>query len=78
MEEQLHDSESMLSAVVADAVVAMARTMIPKGPTSVHCQDCGDTIPEARRQAQPGCKYCIDCQVFYDKKPVVVGLGSSV
>jgi phage/conjugal plasmid C-4 type zinc finger TraR family protein len=26
------------------------------------CDQCGDEIPERRRQAVPGCRYCIDCQ----------------
>lgn len=27
-----------------------------------HCKDCGEEIPEARRQAVPGVKFCIECQ----------------
>ena len=30
-------------------------------PTT-ECIDCGDPIPERRRQAVPGCKRCVDCQ----------------
>lgn len=29
---------------------------------SFYCVDCGKIIPEARRQAQPGCVRCINCQ----------------
>lgn len=25
------------------------------------CEECGDIIPEKRRQAVPGTKYCRDC-----------------
>ncbi len=27
-----------------------------------HCEECGDTIPQARRIAVPGCQTCADCQ----------------
>lgn len=32
------------------------------GPAVTECQECGDTIPEKRRLAAPGCRLCIDCQ----------------
>ena len=27
-----------------------------------HCMECGDDIPEGRRKAVPGVKYCVYCQ----------------
>ncbi len=30
--------------------------------SALHCFDCGQSIPEARRQAVPGVEYCIECQ----------------
>ena len=32
------------------------------GESSTHCENCGEPIPEARRQAVPGCRYCVKCQ----------------
>ena len=34
------------------------------GPSSEFCEmpDCSEEIPLARREAVPGCRYCIDCQ----------------
>lgn len=32
------------------------------GVSNVLCEDCQDEIPEARRQALPGVRTCIDCQ----------------
>ncbi|MFA0085348.1 MULTISPECIES: TraR/DksA C4-type zinc finger protein [Vibrio] len=26
------------------------------------CEECGDPIPEQRRQKVPGCQYCTQCQ----------------
>ncbi|SAY50899.1 TraR/DksA family transcriptional regulator [Neisseria weaveri] len=30
------------------------------------CDDCGDPIPEARRQAVPGCTRCVLCQAYFE------------
>jgi len=32
--------------------------------SAVFCDDddCGAPIPQLRREAMPGCRYCIDCQ----------------
>lgn len=30
--------------------------------TGDYCLDCGEEIPEERRQAMPGCCRCISCQ----------------
>lgn len=30
--------------------------------SSFHCKDCGDEIPDNRRRAVPGVKFCIHCQ----------------
>lgn len=32
------------------------------GESNTHCENCGEPIPEARRLAVPGCRYCIKCQ----------------
>lgn len=31
------------------------------------CIDCGEAIPQARRDAQPGVQLCIDCQMDRDR-----------
>jgi phage/conjugal plasmid C-4 type zinc finger TraR family protein len=30
--------------------------------SQTYCLECGEEIPQARRAAQRGCKYCIECQ----------------
>ncbi|EGT3581537.1 TPA: TraR/DksA family transcriptional regulator [Klebsiella oxytoca] len=30
--------------------------------SATHCRDCGEKIPEQRREAVPGCQRCADCQ----------------
>lgn len=33
-----------------------------EGVVSLFCSACFEPIPEARRQAVPGCSLCVDCQ----------------
>lgn len=30
--------------------------------SATECFECGDPIPEARRQSVPGCQFCTQCQ----------------
>ncbi|HGO5395327.1 TPA: TraR/DksA family transcriptional regulator [Klebsiella michiganensis] len=30
--------------------------------SATHCADCGEEIPERRREAVAGCQRCADCQ----------------
>lgn len=45
---------------------AAALANIPRLPGTTpalwYCEDCLVAIPEARRQAVPGCTRCVDCQ----------------
>ncbi|QPK06502.1 TraR/DksA C4-type zinc finger protein [Vibrio kanaloae] len=41
----------------------LARAQQVNQRESAHeCGECGDPIPEARRQKVPGCQYCTPCQ----------------
>ena len=40
---------------------------IPRGEAATECEDCGDEIPESRRQAAPGCTRCISCQQRFER-----------
>lgn len=35
-----------------------------QGESAFECDSCGVDIPEARRQAVPGCHRCTDCQAM--------------
>jgi phage/conjugal plasmid C-4 type zinc finger TraR family protein len=63
------DEEQENAQAMVDNAVGLARLMIPKGPSAKYCGDCLEPIPQARREAQPGCKYCISCQVNHDRPP---------
>ena len=38
------------------------------------CEECGEEIPPARRQALPGVRLCIHCQEEADKEQKAVSL----
>lgn len=63
------DDEQEMAQAIVDSGIALARAMIPRGPGSKVCLDCGDPIPEERRAVQPGCRYCVTCQVAHDRMP---------
>lgn len=33
-----------------------------QGESAMDCDECGTDIPEARRLAVPGCRFCVECQ----------------
>lgn len=44
---------------------------IPKytgGVSAITCEECGYTIPEARRLAVPGTLNCADCQSLFEER----------
>ncbi|MHA5551344.1 TraR/DksA C4-type zinc finger protein [Pseudomonas aeruginosa] len=45
------------------------RTNTRLAPSALWCEDCGEQIPEARRQAAPGCECCISCQELRERTP---------
>jgi phage/conjugal plasmid C-4 type zinc finger TraR family protein len=54
-----------IDATVKDAV-ARARSSLPGGPGLSHCAECGEEIPQGRRQAVPGVRLCVACQQAQD------------
>lgn len=58
VQDQIDDS-------VADAV-DFARKRLLSGEGTMHCLECGEAIPEARRKALPGARTCVGCQAARD------------
>ena len=58
--------QDQIDASVKDAV-NMARSRLPEGKGSAHCEECGDAIPELRRKAIPGVRLCVQCQSDVEK-----------
>ena len=59
---------------VSDGVRA-ARARMPAGDGATHCDECGEEIPERRRQALPGVRTCVGCQSARDRKIVIGGVN---
>ncbi|HLS83598.1 MAG TPA: DksA/TraR family C4-type zinc finger protein [Arenimonas sp.] len=53
--------QDQIDATVKDAI-QRARSQLPSGPGRRDCEECGEAIPEARRQALPGVRLCLSCQ----------------
>ena len=53
---------------MADREFALAarRAASPAGHSTSHCQDCGESIPEGRREAVPGVTLCVECQTVQE------------
>jgi phage/conjugal plasmid C-4 type zinc finger TraR family protein len=65
VQQQIDDS-------IADAI-KRARAQLPSGPSLPNCAECGAVIPEARRQAVPGARLCVDCQAEADRHVQAAG-----
>ena len=63
--------QDQIDATVEDAV-KRARDDLPRGESLMNCEECGKTIPEARREAVPGVRLCIDCQAAHDAEAKAV------
>ena len=57
--------QDQIDASVEEAV-ERARKKIPRGESLAQCEECGEAIPEARRQAIPGVRLCVPCQEGLD------------
>lgn len=57
--------QDQIDDTVRDAV-QFARARLPAGPAEPYCEECGEIIPQARRQALPGVRTCVPCQTSRD------------
>ena len=53
--------QDQIDDTVSDAVSA-ARARMPFGESAQYCDECGEPIPEKRREALPGVRRCVQCQ----------------
>ncbi len=59
--------QEQIDSSIEDAV-ARARSQLPRGDSLSHCEECDVPIPEARRQALPGVRLCVNCQAAHDRE----------
>ncbi|MEW6076436.1 MAG: DksA/TraR family C4-type zinc finger protein [Thermodesulfobacteriota bacterium] len=59
--------QDQIDATVQSAV-EQARSRLPAGESATHCDECDEPIPEGRRKALPGVRYCVKCQSDMEKR----------
>lgn len=58
--------QDQIDATVKDAI-KRARSGMRAGPGRSRCEECEAPIPEARRKAVPGVRFCVACQEAHDR-----------
>lgn len=66
--------QDQIDDTVLDGVMR-ARARMPTGAGEIHCVECGEEIPQARRDALPGVRTCTDCQSARDRQPARFGFN---
>lgn len=62
--------QDQIDASVEEAI-QLARSRLPAGEGSTHCDECEAKIPDARRAAVPGVRLCVRCQTEHDETEAV-------
>lgn len=62
-----------IEASISDELARLKVRRQPVGDSLTNCADCEEPIPEARREAIPGVKLCIDCAQDRDASHVPRG-----
>ncbi|MDP4539688.1 DksA/TraR family C4-type zinc finger protein [Qipengyuania sp. DY56-A-20] len=66
--------QDQIDDTISDAVKA-ARSRMPVGESERYCVECGEEIPERRREALPGVKRCVACQSGLDSSARASGIN---
>lgn len=59
--------QEQIDSTVEDAISEARQRMQGHGPSLEYCEECDEPIPEARREAVPGVRLCIQCQSERDR-----------
>ncbi|MEJ2686734.1 MAG: DksA/TraR family C4-type zinc finger protein [Gammaproteobacteria bacterium] len=59
--------QDQIDDTVEDALLHVRRRL-PEGESLRHCEECGEEIPQARRDALKGVRLCIACQTEHDRE----------
>jgi len=68
VQEQIDDT-------VNDAVAQARRELAHAGQAAEDCDECGQAIPERRREAIPGVRLCVACQEIHDNEQKAAGFN---
>ncbi|OMH25734.1 DksA/TraR family C4-type zinc finger protein [Motiliproteus sp. MSK22-1] len=59
--------QDQIDASVEDAV-KLARSRLSAGESLTNCEECDTVIPDARRKAIPGIRFCVACQSALEER----------
>ena len=72
MTDDIDRAQAREAEMLADALREQARRAGLAGKTvadsATECADCGEEIPQERRQALPGIQFCVACQTRREKR----------
>ena len=68
VQEQIDDT-------VSDAVARARAGLASTRESAEYCEECGEDIPERRREALPGVQTCVTCQSLRDKAFRAAGIN---
>jgi len=60
------DRAQVSNETFLEARIAECRGKSQQGEGAEECEECGEPIPLKRREAVPGCLYCVACQAEYE------------
>jgi phage/conjugal plasmid C-4 type zinc finger TraR family protein len=66
--------QDQIDDTVKDAILR-ARAETPQGESAEECDDCGEPIPQQRREALPGVRTCVACQSGRDAARRAAGIN---
>lgn len=67
MSAEIIDQANELAELQREAAIAKCR-INHEAVSATHCCDCGEDIPEQRREAVAGCQRCADCQEEFEER----------
>lgn len=67
MTSEIIDQASALEEMMRDHAI-QAHRLNHSAVSAMHCEECDEELPEARRKAYQGCTMCIDCQADAEKR----------
>lgn len=67
MSAEIIDQANELEELQREAAIARHR-INHAAVSATHCCDCGDEIPERRREAVAGCQRCAECQEVEEER----------
>jgi phage/conjugal plasmid C-4 type zinc finger TraR family protein len=66
-EAEIAQIQSLMSNQNAISAVQQKLAEQRKQPSAEFCEECGEDIPQARRELVPGCQMCVHCQERFER-----------